>query len=366
MMFLAVILVVILLVQDALLWLLLKFSFKDYVKNEVSEFPFVSILIPSRNEEENLPACLKSIAKLNYPKDKLQIILGNDRSTDETGVLLKTFEDQNEHVKLVQIQEGDSSKMNGKANALSQMAKYAKGEVLLFTDADCQVPSNWVRSMVLACQNTEAGIITGITHIKADNIYGKMQGMDWWLTLGMVKVMSDFGYSVTSMGNNMLITKASYLSVGGFESIPFSLTEDFEIARNIQSKGYKVLQQVSEDNLISTKSQNGFSQLIQQRKRWMSGAMSLPLYWRLILAIQVLFFPSILLLVFLHPLLAICLWIAKVLIQGLFIYSFAIKTKIKLAALDLFLFEIYYMITSWSTILYYFWPSKTEWKGRRY
>ncbi|WP_373495605.1 glycosyltransferase [Aquiflexum sp.] len=366
MMFFAEILVVFLLVQDAILWLFLKLNFKDYVKNEVYEFSFVSILIPSRNEEENLPACLESIVKLDYPKDKLQIIFGDDRSTDETGAILKAFEDKNDHVKLVQIIEGDSAKMNGKANALSQMAKYADGEVFLFTDADCQVPQDWVRSMVLAQTNTGAGIITGITHIKADKIYGKMQGMDWWLTLGMVKVMSDLGFSVTSMGNNMLITKDAYQAVGGFEGIPFSLTEDFEIARNIQTKGFKVFQQVSSDNLIATKPQNGFLQLLQQRKRWMSGAMSLPLYWRLILAVQVLFFPSILLLVFLHPLLALCLWIAKVLIQGLFIYSFALKSGSRLAVLDLLLFEIYYMITSWSTILYYFWPSKTDWKGRKY
>jgi cellulose synthase/poly-beta-1,6-N-acetylglucosamine synthase-like glycosyltransferase len=366
MIFLAVILVVILLVQDISLWFLLRLNFKDYVKKEVSEFPFVSILIPSRNEEENLPACLESIDKLNYPKDKLQIILGNDRSTDETEVLLKAFADQNDHVKLVQIQEGDSTKTNGKANALSQMAKYAKGEVLIFTDADCQLPQNWVRSMVITYQNTQAGIVTGITHVKADSVFGKMQGMDWWLTLGMVKVMSDLGFSVTSMGNNMLISKEAYLSVGGFEGIPFSLTEDFEIARNIQSKGYKVLQQVSKDNLIKTKPQKSYLGLLQQRKRWMSGAMALPLYWRLILAIQVFFFPSILLLVFLHPLLGLSLWFTKVLTQGVFIYTFAIKPGVKLAVLDLFLFEIYYMITSWSTILYYFWPAKTNWKGRKY
>lgn len=367
MMTLGVILVIFLLIQDIVLCLFINYNFKDYVKkNQVFDFPFVSILIPSRNEEENLPTCLKSIAMLNYPEDKLQIILGNDRSSDETGVLLKEFACKNDRVELVQVLEGDSTKMNGKANALSQMAEYAKGEVMLYTDADCQVPEDWVRSMVLAQNNTKAGIITGITQIKANNFFGKMQGMDWWLTLGMVKVMSDLGFSVTSLGNNMLITKEAYQAVGGFEGIPFSLTEDFEIAKNIQSKGYKVLQQVSGDNLIATKPQQKFFQLLYQRKRWMSGAMSLPIYWRLILAIQVLFFPGILLLVFLHPLIGFGLWITKVLTQGLFIYSFALKAGVRLAVLDLLLFEIYYMITSWSTILYYFWPAKTDWKGRRY
>jgi len=366
MIYFAFTLVIFLLIQDTFLWMLVRFNFKDYLKKNDSETPFASILIPCRNEAENLPECLDSLFNLDYPRQKLQIILGNDRSSDDTGMILKEFADQNEGVELVDILEGDHTKMNGKANALSQMAKYATGDVLLFTDADCQVPQNWVKSMVKAWCNSGAGIITGITFIKADSMFGKMQGMDWWLTLGMVKVMSDLGFSVTSMGNNMLISKEAYLEIGGFEGIPFSLTEDFEIARNIQSKGFKVLQQVSKENLIATKPQKSFVQLLQQRKRWMSGAMSLPFYWRLILAIQVLFFPGILLLVFLHPIVGLGIWFAKVIIQALFIYSFALKAREKLTPLDLFQFEIYYMITSWSTILYYFWPSKTNWKGRKY
>lgn len=366
MIYFALIFVIFLLIQDTILWILVIFNFKDHRKKNNSELPFVSILIPSRNEEENLPQCLDSLAKLDYPRQKLQIILGNDRSSDNTGMILKEFADQHEGIELVEIIEGDSTKMNGKANALSQMAKYATGDLLFFTDADCQVPQDWIKAMVAAWHSSKAGIITGITHIHANTSFGKMQGMDWWLTLGMVKVMSDLGYSVTSMGNNMLISKEAYNEVGGFEGIPFSLTEDFEIARNIQSKGFEVFQQVSKENLIATKPQKSFVQLLQQRKRWMSGAMSLPFYWRLILAIQVLFFPGILLLVFLHPIVGLGIWFAKVIIQALFIYSFALKAGEKLTPLDLLQFEIYYMITSWSTILYYFWPSKTDWKGRKY
>lgn len=366
MIYFALTMVIFLLIQDTVLWILVRFNFKDYLEKNEFEIPFVSILIPCRNEGENLPQCLDSLENLEYPRQKLQIILGNDRSSDDTEMILKAFADQNRTVKLVQIQEGDSTKMNGKANALSQMAKYATGEVLLFTDADCQVPGNWVKSMVKAWRNSGAGVITGITYIKANNIFGKLQAMDWWLSLGMVKVMSDLGFSVTSMGNNMLISKEAYLAVGGFESIPFSLTEDFEIARNIHSKGLNLVQQVSEDNLIATKPQSNFLRLLQQRKRWMFGAMALPFYWRLILGIQVLFFPCIIFLFFLNPLLGFWIWITKVLIQGMFIFRFALKAGIRIAVLDLFLFEIYYMITSWSTILYYFWPSKTDWKGRRY
>lgn len=355
-----------LIIQDIALWILLKFNFKDIDKSRILEYPMVSILIPSRNEEKNLPECLASLSKLNYPLDKLQVILGDDRSIDSTRAILASYVDQHPETLLLDIKECDTRKMNGKANALSQMAKKAMGEVFLFTDADCKVPENYVTSMVEAWQSSGAEIITGITHVSGDGFFDKMQAMDWWLTLGMVKVISDLGFSVTSMGNNMLVSKKAYWSVGGFEGIPFSLTEDFEIAKNIQAQGFNSFHLVGKENLISTKPQKKITNLLKQRKRWMSGAMDLPLFWKLILGIQVLFFPSIVLLLFAYPLMGFLLWICKVSIQSLFIVALAAKAGVKLNSKDLVLFEIYYMIAAWSTIVYYFWPTQTDWKGRRY
>lgn len=355
-----------LIIQDFVLWILLKTNFKHFDKSGILEYPRVSILIPSRNEEKNLPECLASLGKLKYPLDKLQVILGDDRSIDKTRAILASYVEQHPEAILVDIQECDTRKMNGKANALSQMAKKANGEVLLFTDSDCKVPENYALAMVAAWQRTGAGIITGITHVSGSRFLDKMQAMDWWLTLGMVKVISDVGISVTSMGNNMLISKKAYQSVGGFESIPFSLTEDFEIAKQILNKGFTSFHLVGKENLISTKPQKKIPDLLKQRKRWMAGAMDLPLFWKLLLGLQVLFFPSVVFLLFLHPLLGVSLWICKVAIQSLFIMGFASKTEIKINKMDLILFEIYYMIAAWSTIVYYFWPAQTDWKGRRY
>jgi hypothetical protein len=90
------------------------------------------------------------------------------------------------------------------------------------------------------------------------------------------------------------------------------------------------------------------------------------MYWRAVLAIQVLFFPSIFYLCFLYPFEGVSIWLAKVVIQSLFIYLFSLKTGQKLKISTLLLFEIYYLFTSGSTIVYYFWPSKTDWKGRKY
>ncbi|EKB49023.1 glycosyltransferase [Cecembia lonarensis] len=359
-------LVFLLILQDVILFLLLRYNFKNYGEGEQIAFPQISILIPCRNEAHNLPQCLEALESLDYPSSKLQIIMGNDGSEDGTAQILQQWAKQNSQALYLEVKAGDGFKMNGKANALQQMVGHATGELLLFTDADCVVGPNWARSMVAAWQSSQAGVVTGITRIKGHALFDRMQAFDWWLTLGMVKVMDDLGIAVTSMGNNMLISKSAYDAVGGFEGIPFSLTEDFEMAKQIEAKGFPLIHLVNQDNLVVTKGQDNFAGLMRQRKRWMSGAMDLPSVWKLLLGLQVLFFPAVLFLVFLYPFEGIILWLIKVLIQGLFIYCFALKTRIRLKWVDFLLFEIYYMLTAWSTIVYYFWPSKTDWKGRKY
>ncbi|WP_304517050.1 glycosyltransferase [Cecembia rubra] len=366
---LSIFVVTILLIQDLALNFLLTFNFKEFGEERFIEngLPQISILIPCRNEEGNLPKTLTSLDQLDYPKNKVQVILGNDNSSDASGEILQNWSAKRQYSEFVEIQGHEAdSKMNGKANALSQMAKLASGDILLFTDADCEISPNWAMHMAQTWLRTKAGMITGITTVSGSRFFHKMQALDWWLTLGMVKVMGDLGISVTSMGNNMLISKEAYRAVGGFEGIPFSLTEDFEIARQVEKKGFRNIHEVSLGNLVKTKAQSDFKKLLSQRKRWMHGAMTLPFVWKLILSVQVLFFPAILGLIILHPFEGIILWLSKVLIQGFFIYRFASKTKTYLKILDFLSFEIYYLITAWSTIVYYFWPSKIDWKGRKY
>jgi cellulose synthase/poly-beta-1,6-N-acetylglucosamine synthase-like glycosyltransferase len=352
--------------QDFFLWILLKSNFKPYQGTMEGDWPVISILIPCRNEENNLPSCLEALENLDYPKEKLQVILGNDQSTDQTYTVLQQWAVRRPWARVIDIVSSDLAKMNGKANALSQMAKEVKGEALLFTDADCRVPVRWAKKMVEGWRFSGADLVTGITNVKGHTFFGKMQAMDWWLTLGMVKVVDDLDFSLTAMGNNMLISKRAYFEVGGFEGIPFSLTEDFEIGREIQKKGFRGIHLVSEDNLVNTNEQENFTALLKQRQRWMSGAMTLPGIWKLVLGLQVIFFPAILFFCFLYPVEGFSIWLLKVVMQSVFIHSFALKSRERLKKPDLILYEIYYLIISWSTIVYYFWASKTVWKGREY
>ncbi len=360
--------VLLLLCQNLFLVIFLRTNFRNYSKQQIDEYPKVSILIPARNESHHLKLCLDALDALDYPKEQLQVILGNDQSIDDTEEIMQAWTSNKPHASYINISNiPTEGKTNGKANALAQMAHFANGEFLLFTDADCVVPASWAKEMVSAALKDEnIGFVTGVTTIAHQGPYAIMQDYDWLFTLGMVKVLSDLGISVTTMGNNMLISNVAYNAVGGFSGIKFSLTEDFEMAQAIQREGYQGVHQVSRQNLIVTQAQPNVFSLLEQRKRWMFGAMKLPFIIKGLLGLQALFLPLVILLIYNYTFLGWLFWGVKWGIQSYFIYLFKRKLGQRINVIACIFFEIYYLFTAWSTILYYFWPSKTNWKGRKY
>lgn len=357
-----------LIVQNFILYACLVFNFKDHNEpKKISELPVISILIPARNEALYLPSCLDSLGQLDYPADKYEVILGNDDSTDDTEKILQEWVLAAPNRRYLNIVPQQSSlKMNGKANALSQMICEAKGEYFLFTDADCVVPVTWAKEMVGSAIQSQSELVTGITKVRPDDWFSAMQGLDWWLTLGMVKVVSDIGYCLTSMGNNMLISRKGYEAIGGFKNLPLSVTEDFEIAKAAFKKGMKAVHQVTEENMVITQAEETFHDLLIQRKRWLKGALGLPFLWKAMLGLQVIFFPAILVFIWINPSFGLALWLTKLTAQSLFIKDLARSTGTIILPFYLISFELYYIIVSWSTILYYFWPVDVKWKDRSY
>src|SRR5438552_3703884 len=93
----------------------------------------VTIIIPSRNEEQNISNCLASIARQKYPSDYFEVIVVDDHSTDNTGQIVRS--QNNQKMKLIHL-SGSSA---GKKAAISEGIKNAKGKLIITTDADCTV-----------------------------------------------------------------------------------------------------------------------------------------------------------------------------------------------------------------------------------
>ncbi len=162
----------------------------------VTELPFperptVSILIAARNEETTILTCLRAVAKLNYPADAVEVLIGNDQSTDRTAAVVADYIADKPGFQLVTIIESPTG-LRGKANVLAQLTRLARGQYLFFTDADTQVPPDWLSDMSRQFTGN-VGIVTGVTLPDGPRLFHTLQTIDWLYNLTLTHLISSSG-----------------------------------------------------------------------------------------------------------------------------------------------------------------------------
>ena len=247
---------------------------KDEKKNPVDDknLPNVSVVVAARNEEENIERCVKSIVEVDYPKDKLEIIVANDGSTDRTAEIVQNLQKDSPNLKLLNI-ETSINNLKGKANALAQAIDKASGEFIFMTDADCMVPKNWIKGM-LKYFDDRTGVASGITIIEHGKIFYGMQSLDWAFLLGVAASVGKLFKPVACIGNNMAFRKKAYAEFGGYQNLKFSITEDFALFKAIvQNKKWNYAFPVDIETLVISKPVKTWKELYHQKKRWGTGGL---------------------------------------------------------------------------------------------
>jgi 1,2-diacylglycerol 3-beta-glucosyltransferase len=347
-----------------LIFLLLNLK-KDKPATEPSDYPFISILVAARNEESTILSCIQSLAVLSWPADKLEILIGNDQSTDKTESIVLDFIKDKNNFRLIEINQNKGN-AKGKANVLAMLAQEAKGDFFFITDADIKVPQKWIQSL-LSNYKEGIGIVSGATIAEGNDLFHYCQRLDWIYAFGMIKVVSDHNIPVSAVGNNMMISRNAYQSTGGYETIPFSLTEDLQLFLETLKKGWHYKNLMSPDCLAVTKPIESLSTLLSQRKRWMQGAVKLPFILLFCLFIQALFLPFILTTLCMFPIIGIYIWILKIAMQQFFmLLSFRKINKNYSVIKGVLVFEIYSGLLSILVLATYLLPIKIKWKDREY
>jgi cellulose synthase/poly-beta-1,6-N-acetylglucosamine synthase-like glycosyltransferase len=325
--------------------------------------PRVSILVAARNEEVCIERCLRALAAQKYPASQLEILIADDGSTDNTAAVVRAFIADKPQFRMLSVQHrlGDTK---GKTNALAHLCRAATSDYFLFTDADMAVAPEWTAAM-LAAVTPEVGIVTGIT-TATGNLFGRLQGLDWLFGLNIIRLLAEQGLPSTTIGNNMLVTRAAYTDVGGFEGMAFSTNEDLQLFRHVRAKGWGFRNLCSPEVLGVSEPQPTVAALLEQRKRWMKGATRLPWYLTGLFGMYgvfyaVLFAPGLMPLV---PMLAI--YSGKVLLQTLYLHLTLRQVGRREQLGVLLLYELYLCVMSLAVLAYTLWPSPVEWKQRRY
>jgi cellulose synthase/poly-beta-1,6-N-acetylglucosamine synthase-like glycosyltransferase len=135
------------------------------LSDTASDLPFCTIIVPVRNEEKNISACLDSLLEQNYAGD-YEVIVVDDHSTDETTAIVqhrigKLFVNGHRHLKLLRFEGEQQIGKSYKKQAITKAIAAAAGDIILTTDGDCSRGNNWLTVMVSTMEQQQLQLLSG-------------------------------------------------------------------------------------------------------------------------------------------------------------------------------------------------------------
>jgi len=248
-----------------IVWLIILLFDNQRNKEPTKVYPLVSIIIPAYNEEDSIKHTIRSVLELDYPKEKLELIVVNDGSTDNTkkvaAAILAEFPDHNTTL-LNKKNEGS------KASALNAALKVAKGEFVACVDADSMVDKDALKYIIPHFSDPKNGAVISVIKVNnPQNFYEKMQRIEYILGVLTRKLMSAIGTLAMTPGVLSVYRADVLRKIGEFEVK--NMTEDFEIALRLKAAGYNI--KLETRSITYTNVPNNFKQLWRQRIRWFRG-----------------------------------------------------------------------------------------------
>ncbi len=241
-----------------------------------SALPRVTVVVPARNEELNIERCLRSLDASDYPRELLQIIVVNDRSSDNTLTVVERIAVAMPTLLVLSKTEGDSlGNLKGKPGALQFGFDHATGDVLLMTDADCEVHPQWIRAMAAPHVDERVGLSLGFTTIRARTFLENVQDVEWVCSQAMARGGIGNGVPLGCFGNNMGVRRSTYEGLGGYAKIEFSITEDLALLQAVHSAGWTVKYLCEPEATVETLPCASLLEYIRQRHRWARGGLQL-------------------------------------------------------------------------------------------
>jgi len=234
----------------------------------------VSIIVPARNEENNIGVLLKNLTQQNYPKENFEVIIIDDNSTDNTAKIVTVFINQHPecNIKIIHISQ-ENPKAAYKKKAISKAIEASRGELIITTDADCRVNKNWLRSFISFYLTEKAQMIVGpVCFYNESSIFEKMQSFEFLSLIAITAGAIRMGRPIMCNGANLAYEKSAFITVGGFGNDKFSSGDDvfllLKIKQQFGNKSVKFLKNL--DTIVYTEPKKNINEFIHQRVRWAS------------------------------------------------------------------------------------------------
>ena len=196
-----------------------------------ADLPTAAIIVSARNEANNLPALIRCLTRQNYPREKLEICIIDDRSDDESWAILQQA--MAEHPNLLALRIDDELPYFApKKRALDRGIRQTQGEILLFTDADCRPAPSWVREM-LSFYDAGTALVAGYSPLYFRKRLPRL--IEGILSLALFSIAAvaasaiGLGRPLTAAGGNLSYRRKTYFAAGGFEPISQWISGDDDL-----------------------------------------------------------------------------------------------------------------------------------------
>jgi len=188
-------------------------------KGKNKKFNKFSIIIAARNEEKYLPLLLEKLVNLDYPKENYEIIIADDRSSDNTTKIIKKFQKDHPNIRYVKIIV-EKKDIVGKEGALEAAIQISKYEILAFTDADCLPNKNWLSEINRHFSN-QIDFVTGYSPLilKKNKFLDFLKNFERATHFAVVAGSLGLNWKITCAARNMAYRKSLFEKVNGFSGI---------------------------------------------------------------------------------------------------------------------------------------------------
>lgn len=191
--------------------------------------PPVSVIVPVYNEAAHLPAKIANLARLDYPREKLEVVLVSDGSTDGSDEILRGLAEPN--VRRVFLAE-----RAGKPNALNHGVREATHDVLVFSDASTLFAPDAIRQLVRHFADPAVGVVCGALQFQGNDEYRQTEGLYWRYESAIRLMEGRLGATLTASGAVYALRRQCYRPLS-----PEVMIEDFVVPMTARRLGYRVL-----------------------------------------------------------------------------------------------------------------------------
>lgn len=230
------------------------------------ESEFISVIVPFRNESNQIHLLIRSLTDLNYPVDKFEVILVNDHSEDNSENVVKSLI----HDKLNYLLINLENDLSGKKSAITKGVGLAKGKIAAITDADCVVPRNWLSIINAAFEKDHIQMVFGGVRLNGGSFFSKLQTMEFSSLIGSGAATLGFGLFTMCNGANLAFRKSSFEAVNGYEGnleVP-SGDDEFLARKMLMTFPDSILFLNDKEAVVASRSATNLKKFVHQRLRW--------------------------------------------------------------------------------------------------